>query len=59
MIEPAWLREIVKDWARTSRPYLQRLRETIRACQAASVPCPGRDRPGGPSAPATSPGSST
>ena len=35
-IEPAWLREIVKDWARTARPYLQRLRETIRACRAAS-----------------------
>ena len=32
----AWLREIVKDWARTTRPYLQRLRETLRACQAAS-----------------------
>ena len=36
MIEPPWLREIVKDWARTTRPYLQRLRETLRACQAAS-----------------------
>jgi integrase len=36
VIEPPWLREIVKDWARTTRPYLQRLRETIRACQAAS-----------------------
>ena len=36
MIELAWLREIVKDWARTTRPYLQRLRETLRACQAAS-----------------------
>jgi integrase len=35
-IEPAWLREIVKDWARTTRPHLQRLRETLRACQAAS-----------------------
>jgi integrase len=32
----AWLREIVKDWARTTHPYLQRLRETLRACQAAS-----------------------
>ncbi len=31
-----WLREIVKDWARTTRPYVQRLRETLRACQAAS-----------------------
>ena len=37
VIELAWLREIVKDWARTTRPYLQRLRETLRACQAASA----------------------
>ena len=36
VIELAWLREIVKDWARATRPYLQRLRETLRACQAAS-----------------------
>jgi integrase len=36
LIEPRWLREIVKDWARSARPYLQRLRETVRACQAAS-----------------------
>jgi integrase len=36
VVEPAWLREIVKDWARSTRPYLQRLRETLRACQAAS-----------------------
>ena len=36
VIELAWLREIVKDWARSTRPYLQRLRETLRACQAAS-----------------------
>ena len=36
LIEPGWLREIVKDWARSTRPYLQRLRETVRACQAAS-----------------------
>jgi integrase len=36
MIELAWLREIVKDWARATRPYLQRLRETLRACQVAS-----------------------
>ena len=35
-IEPAWLREVVKDWARATRPYLQRLRETLRACQTAS-----------------------
>jgi hypothetical protein len=36
VIEPAWLREIAEDWARSTRPYLQRLRETLRACQAAS-----------------------
>jgi integrase len=36
VIPVAWLREIVKDWARTTRPYVQRLRETLRACQAAS-----------------------
>ena len=36
VIEVAWLREIVKDWARSTRPYLQRLRETLRACRAAS-----------------------
>jgi integrase len=36
VVEVAWLREIVKDWARSTRPYLQRLRETLRACQAAS-----------------------
>jgi integrase len=36
LIEVGWLREIVKDWARATRPYLQRLRETLRACQAAS-----------------------
>ncbi|HUL28476.1 MAG TPA: hypothetical protein VLW44_22165 [Streptosporangiaceae bacterium] len=36
VVEVTWLREIVKDWARTTRPCLQRLRETLRACQAAS-----------------------
>ena len=35
-IEPAWLREIVKDWARSTRPYLQTLRQALLACQAAS-----------------------
>ena len=35
-IEPPWLREVVKDWARATRPYLQRLRETLRAALAAS-----------------------
>jgi len=36
VIEQPWLREVVKDWARATRPYLQRLRETLRACQSAS-----------------------
>ena len=36
VIEQPWLREVVKDWARATRPYLQRLRETLRACQTAS-----------------------
>jgi integrase len=35
-VELPWLRESVKDWARTTRPYLQRLRETLRACRVAS-----------------------
>ena len=48
-IEPAWLREVVKDWARATRPYLQRLRETLRACQAAShtLTAAGRTDPAG------------
>ena len=36
VIEIVWLREIVKDWARSTRPYLQRVRETLLACQVAS-----------------------
>lgn len=36
-IQPAWLRVVVKDWARTTRPYVQRLRETLRACRAVST----------------------
>ncbi len=36
-IELAWLREIARHWARSARPTLQRLRETLRACQAASA----------------------
>jgi integrase len=36
-IELAWLREIARHWARSVRPTLQRLRETLRACQAASA----------------------
>jgi integrase len=37
VIELVWLRDIVKDWARSTRPYLQRLQETLRACRAAST----------------------
>jgi len=37
LIELAWLREIAMHWARCVRPTLQRLRETLRACQAASA----------------------
>jgi integrase len=36
VVEPGWLREIVRHWARDTRPNLQRLRETLRACQTAS-----------------------
>ena len=48
-VEPAWLREIVKHWARSTRPYLQRLRETLRACQIAShtLTAAGRTDPAG------------
>ncbi|HEX5880215.1 MAG TPA: site-specific integrase [Actinomycetota bacterium] len=35
-VEQPWLRDLVKDWARATRPHVQRLRETLRACQAAS-----------------------
>ena len=35
-VELDWLREIAVHWARSTRPTLQRLRETLRACQAAS-----------------------
>ena len=49
VIEVAWLREIVKDWVRSTRPYLQRLRETLRACRAAShaLITAGRTEPAG------------
>ncbi len=36
-VELDWLREIAVHWARSTRPTLQRLRETLRACQAAST----------------------
>jgi integrase len=35
-VELGWLREVLKDWARSTRPYLQRLREALRACRVAS-----------------------
>lgn len=35
-IELLWLREVTKDWARTTRPYLQVLREVLRACRVTS-----------------------
>jgi integrase len=35
-IEVPWLREVLKDWARSTRPYLQILREALRACRATS-----------------------
>jgi integrase len=43
-IQPAWLREVVKDWARTTRPYIQRLRETLRAVRTASTALAGVGR---------------
>jgi integrase len=36
VIELVWLREVAKDWARATRPYLQRIREALRACRVAS-----------------------
>ena len=47
VVEPGWLRDIVRHWARDTRPNLQRLRETLRACQAASrvLTTSGRDDP--------------
>ncbi len=35
-VELGWLRQILKHWARTTRPYLQRLREALQACRMAS-----------------------
>lgn len=48
-IELGWLREVVKEWARATRPYVQRVREVLRACRIASqtlVAC-GRTDPAG------------
>lgn len=48
-VEPAWLREVLKEWARATRPYLQRLREALRACRIASavLVASGRTEPAG------------
>ena len=46
LIELAWLREIAMHWARSARPTLQRLRETLRACQAASAALAAAGRAG-------------
>lgn len=35
-IELRWLREVLKDWARSTRPYVQGLRQALRACRVAS-----------------------
>ena len=43
-IHPVWLREVVKDWARTTRPYLQRLRQTLHAAGVASTTLAGAGR---------------
>jgi integrase len=32
-----WLREVIKEWARDTRPYLQSLRQALRACGTASA----------------------
>lgn len=36
VIELRWLREVLKDWARNTRPYVQGLRQALRSCQVAS-----------------------
>jgi len=36
VIELRWLREVLKDWARSTRPYVQGLRQALRACRVAS-----------------------
>jgi integrase len=35
-IGEVWLREVAKAWARATRPYLQNLRQAIKACAVAS-----------------------
>lgn len=36
VIELRWLREVLKVWARNTRPFLQGLRQALRACRVAS-----------------------
>lgn len=46
-IGQGWLREITKQWARVTRPYLQTLRQAILACRiaATALTVVGRDDP--------------
>lgn len=48
-ISQSWLREVAKAWARDTRPYLQNLRQAIKACAQASVvlAADGHDGPSG------------
>jgi integrase len=48
-VELGWLREVLKGWARDTRPYLQRLREALRASRVASqtLVAAGRTDPAG------------
>jgi integrase len=48
-VEVGWLRHVLKHWARTTRPYLQRLREALQACRLASqtLVAYGRTSPAG------------
>ncbi len=36
VVELSWLRQVLKHWARTTCPYLQRLREALLSCKVAS-----------------------
>ena len=49
IIELGWLRAVIKDWAQATGPYLQRLREALRACRTASrtLVASGRTEPAG------------
>jgi hypothetical protein len=43
-VELVWLRKVLQHWARTTRPYLQRLREALLACRLASQALVGAGR---------------